>query len=62
VLLHSDKSCKPYSLGQIDQRDRISCELGVPALLQADHDEARVYSEERGRTRMEALIEMSVAA
>ena len=33
VILHSDRSCKPYSLGQIDQRDRLVKTLGVPALL-----------------------------
>ncbi len=40
VILHSDRSCKPYSIGQIDQRDRLSKEAGVPALLlEADHND-----------------------
>ena len=33
VILHSDRSCKPYSIGQMDQRDRLGREIGAPALL-----------------------------
>lgn len=59
VLLHSDRSCKPYSLGQIDQRDEITYKLGLPALLlEADHNDKRAYSEEQGQTRLEAFVEM----
>ena len=29
VILHSDRSCKPYSLGQMDQRDRLAGELAA---------------------------------
>ena len=62
VILHSDRSCKPYSLGQIDQRDRLSKALGVPALLlEADHNDPRDYSEEQGANRLEAFIEMMEA-
>lgn len=59
VILHSDRSCKPYSLGQIDQRDRLVKHLGVPALLlEADHNDPRAYSDEQGATRLEAFVEM----
>jgi bcr-type benzoyl-CoA reductase subunit B len=58
VILHSDRSCKPYSLGQIDQRDRLVNEIGVPALLlEADHNDPRSYSEEQGNSRLEAFVE-----
>lgn len=63
VLLHSDKSCKPYSLGQIDQRDLIIQQLKKPALLlHGDHNDPRAYSDEQSQLRIEAFIEMMVAA
>lgn len=59
VILHSDRSCKPYSLGQIDQRDRLVNDLGVPALLlEADHNDPRSFSEEQAMGRLEAFVEM----
>lgn len=62
VILHSDRSCKPYSLGQIDQRDRLVNERDVPALLlEADHNDPRSYSVEQGTARLEAFMEMMEA-
>jgi bcr-type benzoyl-CoA reductase subunit B len=62
VILHSDRSCKPYSLGQIDQRDHLVQEMGIPALLlEADHNDPRAYAEEQSTQRLEAFIEMMEA-
>jgi benzoyl-CoA reductase/2-hydroxyglutaryl-CoA dehydratase subunit BcrC/BadD/HgdB len=59
VILHSDRSCKPYSIGQMDQRDRLIREHGVPALLlEADHNDSRAYAEEQVANRLAAFIEM----
>ncbi|MBP1632232.1 MAG: hgdA [Acidobacteria bacterium] len=59
VILHSDRSCKPYSLGQIDQRDGLVNQVGVPALLlDADHNDPRAYAEEQAAGRLEAFVEM----
>jgi benzoyl-CoA reductase/2-hydroxyglutaryl-CoA dehydratase subunit BcrC/BadD/HgdB len=59
VILHSDRSCKPYSVGQIDQRDRLIRHCGVPALLlEADHNDSRCYSEEQVANRLAAFVEM----
>ena len=59
VILHSDRSCKPYSIGQLDQRDRLIREHGLPALLlEADHDDPRAFSEEQVANRLEAFLEM----
>jgi benzoyl-CoA reductase/2-hydroxyglutaryl-CoA dehydratase subunit BcrC/BadD/HgdB len=59
AILHSDRSCKPYSIGQMDQRDRLIRELGVPALLlEADHNDYRVFAEEQVATRLAAFVEM----
>jgi benzoyl-CoA reductase/2-hydroxyglutaryl-CoA dehydratase subunit BcrC/BadD/HgdB len=59
VILHSDRSCKPYSMGQISQRDRLARDCGVPALLlEADHNDPRAYTEEQVANRLDAFIEM----
>ena len=59
VLMHSDRSCKPYSLGQIDQGRLLKNELGVPCLiLEADHNDERIFSEEQVVTRLQAFSEM----
>lgn len=59
VILHSDRSCKPYSIGQMDQRDRLIREHGIPALLlEADHGDPRSFSEEQVANRLAAFVEM----
>jgi benzoyl-CoA reductase/2-hydroxyglutaryl-CoA dehydratase subunit BcrC/BadD/HgdB len=59
AILHSDRSCKPYSVGQMDQRDQLAREAGVPAmLLEADHNDARAYADEQAQGRIEAFLEM----
>ncbi len=62
VILHSDRSCKPYSIGQIDQRNRLIKEFGIPALLlEADHDDPRAYAEEQVASRLASFVEMLAA-
>lgn len=59
VVLHSDRSCKPYSIGQIDQRNRLIHEDGIPALLlEADHNDTRSFSEEQIVSRLDAFVEI----
>jgi benzoyl-CoA reductase/2-hydroxyglutaryl-CoA dehydratase subunit BcrC/BadD/HgdB len=59
AILHSDRSCKPYSIGQIDERDRLMRTSGIPALLlEADHNDPRAYAEEQVANRLDAFIEM----
>ena len=59
VVLHSDRSCKPYSLGQIDQRDYFVNKYGIPALLlEADHNDPRAYSDEQAENRIAAFLEI----
>ncbi|MBM4372904.1 MAG: 2-hydroxyacyl-CoA dehydratase, partial [Deltaproteobacteria bacterium] len=59
AILHSDRSCKPYSIGQVDQRDRLVNALGVPALLlEADHSDERVYGDEQADNRVVAFLEL----
>lgn len=59
VILHSDRSCKPYSIGQIDQRDRLLKDCSKPALLlEADHNDERCFSEAQVGNRLAAFVEM----
>jgi benzoyl-CoA reductase/2-hydroxyglutaryl-CoA dehydratase subunit BcrC/BadD/HgdB len=59
VILHSDRSCKPYSVGQLDQRERLIQGRALPALiLEADHSDPRSFSEEQVANRLEAFAEM----
>ncbi len=57
-VLHSNRSCKPYSLGQYDIAKMIQKDLGIPTLvIEADMTDERVYSEAQTRTRIEAFLE-----
>jgi benzoyl-CoA reductase/2-hydroxyglutaryl-CoA dehydratase subunit BcrC/BadD/HgdB len=58
VVLHSDRSCKPYSVGQYDLKDAITRELGVKvAIIEADHADPRQFSDEQIETRLQAFME-----
>jgi benzoyl-CoA reductase/2-hydroxyglutaryl-CoA dehydratase subunit BcrC/BadD/HgdB len=58
VILHSNRSCKPYSLGQIDQRNYIINNLKIPAfLIEADQADGRDFNVNQTRMRLEAFIE-----
>lgn len=58
AVLHSDRSCKPYSLGQLDLKERLAKERGIRVLvLEADHSDPRAYSREQGENRLVAFME-----
>ena len=58
VIIHSNRSCKPYSLGQYDIQRLIYEKTGILSLvLEADMTDARVYSDAQAQTRVEAFIE-----
>ncbi len=57
-LMHSDRSCKPYSLGQYVIRDIVMRETGIPGLvIEADHNDPRQYAEAQVYNRIEAFLE-----
>ena len=57
-VLHSNRSCKPYSLGQYDIARVIQRDLNIPTLIiEADMTDDRVYSDAQTQTRVEAFIE-----
>jgi benzoyl-CoA reductase/2-hydroxyglutaryl-CoA dehydratase subunit BcrC/BadD/HgdB len=58
IVIHSARSCKPYSVGQYDLKRILMERLGVPSVvIEADIADARVFSEEQTRTRLEAFFE-----
>ncbi len=58
AVLHSDRSCKPYSIGQVDLRDRLAAELGIRVLLlEADHSDPRAWASQQGENRLTAFME-----
>ena len=58
AVLHSDRSCKPYSIGQVDLRDALARELGVRVLLlEADHNDPRAWAKEASENRLTAFME-----
>jgi bcr-type benzoyl-CoA reductase subunit B len=58
LVIHSARSCKPYSVGQYDLRRLLMYRLKVPSVvIEADITDSRVYSEGQTRTRIEAFFE-----
>jgi benzoyl-CoA reductase/2-hydroxyglutaryl-CoA dehydratase subunit BcrC/BadD/HgdB len=58
AVLHSDRSCKPYSIGQVDLKDRLARELGIRVLLlEADHSDPRAWAPAPGENRLTAFME-----
>jgi benzoyl-CoA reductase/2-hydroxyglutaryl-CoA dehydratase subunit BcrC/BadD/HgdB len=54
----SNRSCKVYSVMQMDVQKRITEELKIPSvMIDVDHADVRKYSEENAFLRMEALLE-----
>jgi len=59
VVLHSNRSCKPYSLGQYDIQKIIQEKAGVPTLMiEADMVDERNFSESQVETRIDAFMEV----
>lgn len=58
AVLHSDRSCKPYSIGQVDLKERLARELGIRVLLlESDHNDPRAWSAAQGESRISAFME-----
>jgi bcr-type benzoyl-CoA reductase subunit B len=57
-VMHSNRSCKPYSLVQEVIRRQVMQETGVPGLMvEADMADPRAYAEEPTRNRVQAFLE-----
>jgi len=59
VVMHSNRSCKPYSLGQYDLQKIIMKERNLPTLfIEADMCDERNFSESQVETRIDAFMEI----
>jgi bcr-type benzoyl-CoA reductase subunit B len=59
LVMHSNRSCKPYSLGQYDIQKIIQQKRGIPTLLiEADMVDERSFSESQIETRIDAFMEV----
>ena len=59
LVIHSNRSCKPYSLGQYDIQRIVQEKRGIPSLMiEADMTDARSFSESQIETRIDAFMEM----
>jgi bcr-type benzoyl-CoA reductase subunit B len=59
IVMHSNRSCKPYSLGQYDIQRIVEKQKGIPSLmLEADMTDERKFSESQIETRIDAFIEI----
>jgi benzoyl-CoA reductase/2-hydroxyglutaryl-CoA dehydratase subunit BcrC/BadD/HgdB len=59
MVFHSNRSCKPYSLGQYELLEQVSQQTGVPGLiLEADMCDTRLYAEETIKNRIQAFLDL----
>jgi len=62
VVMHSNRSCKPYSLGQYDIRKIVQKRREIPILMiESDMIDERMFSESQISTRINALMELLAA-
>lgn len=59
AVLHSNMSCKPISMGQMDIQRVLRDELGVPSVMfDGDHMDGGKFSMAQFQTRIDAFMEM----
>ncbi len=59
LVMHSNRSCKPYSLGQYDLQKMVMDQLGIPTLIiEADMVDERHFAESQIETRIDAFMEI----
>jgi len=57
-VMHCNRSCKPYSLGQYAIKRYVMERTGVPGLIiESDMCDARSFASEAVRTRIQAFME-----
>ena len=57
-IMHSNRSCKPYSVGMYRMQDEVTQMTGKPGVvIEACQNDPRAYSDAQVETRLEAFIE-----
>ncbi len=58
VVIHGIKSCRSFTAGQGDLRDRLIHDLGIPTLyLESDHEDPRYFAPAQIKNRTDAFFE-----
>jgi benzoyl-CoA reductase/2-hydroxyglutaryl-CoA dehydratase subunit BcrC/BadD/HgdB len=58
MIMHSNRSCKPYSLGQYDLAREFTVRTGLPTLIiEADHTDSRWYNRAEVENRIRDFVE-----
>ncbi len=58
-IMHSNRSCKPYSLGQYDLKREVSKATGKPGLIiEADHTDSRSYAPAQVEKQIQIFLEI----
>ena len=58
-VMHSNRSCKPYSFGQLDIKRIIETKANIPVLMiEADMTDPRSFSQSQVETRIDAFMEI----
>jgi benzoyl-CoA reductase/2-hydroxyglutaryl-CoA dehydratase subunit BcrC/BadD/HgdB len=58
-IMHSNRSCKPYSLGQYDLKREVTRLTGKPGLIiEADHTDSRSYAPQQVEKQIQIFLEM----
>jgi bcr-type benzoyl-CoA reductase subunit B len=59
LVMHSNRSCKPYSFGQMDIMEIVKERTGLPVLMiEADMIDPRSFSQSQIETRIDAFMEI----
>jgi benzoyl-CoA reductase/2-hydroxyglutaryl-CoA dehydratase subunit BcrC/BadD/HgdB len=59
-IMHSNRSCKTYSLCQYDIKNKVSELTDKPGLIiEADHTDSRSYAPGQVEKQIEAFVEMA---
>ncbi len=59
LVMHSNRSCKPYSFGQMDIMNIVREKTGIPVLMiEADMVDSRSFAQSQIETRIDAFMEM----
>ncbi|MFH2091247.1 MAG: 2-hydroxyacyl-CoA dehydratase [Pseudomonadota bacterium] len=59
LIMHSNRSCKPYSFGQMDIMKIVQKKAGIPVLMfEADMLDSNHFSQSQTETRIDAFMEM----
>jgi len=58
-IMHSNRSCKSYSLGQADLKREVSRATGKPGLMiEADHTDSRSYGEKQVEKQIQIFLDI----